>query len=583
MVLLLGVVVVSARYRRGPALLASLLSIAAFDFLFVPPYYTFDVHDGAYLLTFAVMLVVALTMSRLTGQILEHAAESEERARRAGAVAALNAELMEAKRSDDVLATLARHVARAVGGEACTLTPEELDGDPAAWASPARELLAGAPERVVARRAHGDGRTAGLGTTRSADADVLVVPLRTPTRQMGVVVVGPESPDRAPTPAEIATVEALAEHAALAHERAVLAEQRQQARVEAEAERLRSSLLSSLSHDFRTPLATIEGAASGLLEEDGALPPDGRRELAADILEESRRMTRLVANLLNMVRVETGALAVQKSWQPLEEVIGVALLRAGAAARRPHRRGRPAARPPAGADGRAADRAGVHQPAGERRQVHAAGTPIAVTRVARTAVRSAWKWRTAVPGCRRARRSRCSGSSTAARHAGGDGGRGRRSGLGLDHLPRRSSPRTAAASGSSAGAAAGRRSASRLPLTGPAGAGPAPRARARGPRDDRPARCCWWRTRRRCAGSFAPPCAPTATRWWRRPRCGRGWPRRPAAIPTSFCSTWAPRRRRTGRGPPGPPLGRHPHHRDLGPRAGARQGRPRSTSARTTI
>jgi two-component system sensor histidine kinase KdpD len=86
-------------------------------------------------------------------------------------------------------------------------------------------------------------------------------------------------------------------------------------------------LLSSLSHDFRTPLATIEGAASGLLEEDGALPPDGRRELAAGILEESRRMTRLVANLLNMVRVETGALAVQKSWQPLEEVVGVALLR----------------------------------------------------------------------------------------------------------------------------------------------------------------------------------------------------------------------------------------------------------------
>ena len=327
MVLLLGVVVVSARYRRGPALLASLLSIAAFDFLFVPPYYTFDVHDGAYLLTFAVMLVVALTMSRLTGQILEHAAEAEERARRAGAVAALNAELMEAKRSDDVLATLARHVARAVGGEACTLTPEELDGEPAAWASPARELLAGAPERVVARRAHGDGRTAGLGTTRSADAEVLVVPLRTPSRQMGVVVVGPESPDRAPTSAEIATVEALAEQAALALERAVLAEQRQQARVEAEAERLRSSLLSSLSHDFRTPLATIEGAASGLLEEDGALPPEGRRELAADILEESRRMTRLVANLLNMVRVEIGALAVQKSWQPLEEVIGVALLR----------------------------------------------------------------------------------------------------------------------------------------------------------------------------------------------------------------------------------------------------------------
>jgi two-component system sensor histidine kinase KdpD len=326
MVLLLGVVVVSARYPRGPALLASLLSIAAFDFLFVPPYYTFDVHDGAYLLTFAVMLVVAITMTRLTGQILEHAAEAEERAHRAAAVAALNAELMEAKRPAEVLAMLERHVAMAVGGEVCTLTPEQLDGDPAEWPLATRELLAGTSERVVARQVHGDGRTAGLGTAHCADADVLVVPLGAAGRRLGVVAVRPED-DRVASPAEIATVEALAGQATLAHERAVLAEQGSRARAAAEAERLRSSLLSSLSHDFRTPLATIEGAASGLLEEDGALPPDGRRELAASILEESRRMTRLVANLLNMVRVETGALAVQKSWQPLEEVVGVALLR----------------------------------------------------------------------------------------------------------------------------------------------------------------------------------------------------------------------------------------------------------------
>ncbi|HKU59872.1 MAG TPA: DUF4118 domain-containing protein, partial [Gemmatimonadales bacterium] len=141
MVLLLGVVVVSARYPRGPALLASLLSIAAFDFLFVPPYYTFDVHDGAYLLTFAVMLAVALTMTRLTGQILEHAAEADERARRAAAVAALNTELMETERPEDVLATLERHAAAAVGGEACALTPEQLAGDPTDWPAAARELL----------------------------------------------------------------------------------------------------------------------------------------------------------------------------------------------------------------------------------------------------------------------------------------------------------------------------------------------------------------------------------------------------------------------------------------------------------
>src|SRR5438552_12628061 len=114
MLLLLGVVVVAARYRRGPSLLASLLSIAAFDFLFVPPYYTFDVHDAAYLLTFVVMLVVALTMSRLTGVIREHALEAEERERRASAVAALNGDLAGATIHGEVVAILARDVNRAV-------------------------------------------------------------------------------------------------------------------------------------------------------------------------------------------------------------------------------------------------------------------------------------------------------------------------------------------------------------------------------------------------------------------------------------------------------------------------------------
>ena len=327
MVLLLGVVGVASRYRRGPAILASLLSIATFDFLFVPPYYTFDVHDGAYVLTFLVMLAVALTMSRLTGQILEHACEADERACRAAAVAALNAELATATRPAEVLAMLVRHVERAMNGQVCTLAPEELDRDPAAWAPATRELLVTVPESVAARWVHAGGQTAGPGTGRCADSEVLIVPIRMTSRHLGLVAIRPQPPDRVPAPAEVATVEALADQAAPTLERTLLAEQHQQARAEAEAERLRTSLLSSLSHDFRTPLATIEGAASSLLEEDGILPANGRHDLAASILEESRRMARLVSNLLNMIRVETGALAVQKAWQPLEEVLGVALLR----------------------------------------------------------------------------------------------------------------------------------------------------------------------------------------------------------------------------------------------------------------
>jgi two-component system sensor histidine kinase KdpD len=122
-------------------------------------------------------------------------------------------------------------------------------------------------------------------------------------------------------------IEALADQAALALERGQLAERHEQARMEVESERLRTALLSSLSHDLRTPLSSIEGAASSLLEGSDRLSDETRREMAQTILEESRRMTRLVANLLDMVRVETGALAVHKEWQPLEEALGVALVR----------------------------------------------------------------------------------------------------------------------------------------------------------------------------------------------------------------------------------------------------------------
>jgi two-component system sensor histidine kinase KdpD len=122
-------------------------------------------------------------------------------------------------------------------------------------------------------------------------------------------------------------LEALADQAAISLERALLSDRHEQARIAFESEQLRTALLSSLSHDLRTPLGTIEGAASSLLQESGVMSAESQREMAETIVEESRRMTRLVANLLDMVRVESGALTVQKEWQPLEEALGVALLR----------------------------------------------------------------------------------------------------------------------------------------------------------------------------------------------------------------------------------------------------------------
>ncbi|HEU5040321.1 MAG TPA: ATP-binding protein, partial [Gemmatimonadales bacterium] len=181
--------------------------------------------------------------------------------------------------------------------------------------------------RVAARLAYEEGEPAGAGTHRCAEADALAVPVRTPSRKLGVAVVGSGSPGREIDSAKRRTVEALAGAAAAALERSMLAERHDRAVLEVEAERLRTALLSSLSHDLRTPLGTIEGAASSLLHGADTLPDHTRRELSETIVEESHRMGRLVANLLDMVRVETGSLAVRKEWQPLEEALGVALLR----------------------------------------------------------------------------------------------------------------------------------------------------------------------------------------------------------------------------------------------------------------
>jgi two-component system sensor histidine kinase KdpD len=325
MLYLLAVVAVAASTSRGPALVATFLGTAAFDFIFVPPYYTFDVHDTSYFLTFGVMLAVALIMGGLTGRIRAQAAEAEERASRTAALHALDRDLAGIDDPDILVATGARHLGRAVGGEATVvLAGNETRSEPA-W--PTGGVFEDIGTRIALEWALRRGEAAGVGTAHCTEADALALPLRTGTKVMGVVAVRPGHGDPQVTVAARRTAEALAAATAAALERVLLTQTHEQARMEVEGERLRTALLSSLSHDMRTPLGSIEGAASSLIEDSSALPPETRRELAQAILEESRRMNRLVANLLDMIKVESGTLAAQKSWQPLEEPLGVAMLR----------------------------------------------------------------------------------------------------------------------------------------------------------------------------------------------------------------------------------------------------------------
>ena len=326
MVFLLGVALVASRYGRGPTIFVSFLSIALFDFFFVPPRFTFAVSDVGYVLTFGVMLAIALIMSNLTLRIRAQAETARERERRTAALYGMSRELAAIRDQDAIVATAARHVSDTFGAPAQILLPDEARrlrapaGTPPAYPIDEKELS-------VAMWVFEHGRIAGAGTDTLPAAQGLYLPLVASSGIIGALGLQPADPKRFQDPAVQRLLETFSAQAAVALERAMLAERTQREQVEIEAERLRTSLLSSLSHDLRTPLAAITGAASSLLEDRANVPEATRRGLLETILQESQRMSRLIGNLLDMIRVESGALQVQKEWQPLEEPVGVALIR----------------------------------------------------------------------------------------------------------------------------------------------------------------------------------------------------------------------------------------------------------------
>ena len=324
MLYLLGVVVAASRYRQGPAALTSVLSIALFDFAFVPPYYTFSVSDARYGLTFAVMLLVALMMSRLTARIRSQAEASRERERHTATLYALSRDLSSARTSEELIALTLKHVHDTFATDSVLFLPD-AEGrvrpvEPAAYPIDDRES-------GVAQWTYDQRQPAGHGTSTLPAAVALYVPLAVSDRSVGVLGIRPLGRHQFREPGQRRLLDALAGQAAVAFERLTLAERSRRTEVAVEAERLRTTLLSSLSHDLRTPLAAIEGAGTTLLQADGPSGAGARRELAGTIVQESQRMSRLVANLLDMVRVETGALEVQREWLPLSDVAGVALIR----------------------------------------------------------------------------------------------------------------------------------------------------------------------------------------------------------------------------------------------------------------
>lgn len=324
MLFLLAVMVSAARDGARPSVLASVLAIAAFDFVFVPPYYTFAVADASYVFTFGVMLVVALSISRLAARIRGQAEAAREREQHTAALYALSRRLADARNTRELAEAVSGQVRETLAAPATVLLPDEAGGFAALGdgAAAPGDAAPGVAPWVLEH-----GQPAGIGTDTLPGADALYLPITASGRAVGVLRVEVRDQRRARDPIQRQLLDAIADQAGVALERAALSARSEQEKMATQAERLRSSLLSSLSHDLRTPLAGIEGAASALKDGADRLSAEARTELAQTILEEARRMMRLVSNLLEMVRVESGTLQVQREWQSVEEVIGVALLR----------------------------------------------------------------------------------------------------------------------------------------------------------------------------------------------------------------------------------------------------------------
>ena len=317
----LAAIVLAAFGGRNPGLLAAALSVATFNFFFTPPRFTFAVADADHLITFCVMFVVGAATGTLVARLRQTAGVSRQREQRTSALLAFTSNAAAARDIADVAAVVVAHVEDALRAPAVVLVPNARGQlEAVAGLEPLAEQ-----EMAVAQWAHTHGRPAGRGTEMSPDARLLALPLWDGEAAEGVVAVQLDRARRRIDLDARTLLESIARQAAVAIARRRLARTAHDAALRAQTEEMRSSLLSTVSHDLRTPLAIISGLASTLRDGAPNLSTDQRESLEL-IVDEAGRLGTILHNLLAITRVESGA-DLQRDWVPLEEPIGAALAR----------------------------------------------------------------------------------------------------------------------------------------------------------------------------------------------------------------------------------------------------------------
>jgi two-component system sensor histidine kinase KdpD len=307
----------------GPSLLAASLAVVGFDCCFVPPRFTFAVADAHYLSTFAVMFAAGVVISTLVVRLRRQQHDAITREQRTAHLQAFTRDVAAANDLAEVATVLARHLEQTLDVAAAVLVPDDAEGLVAA----AGLMSLAAQETTVARWAFEHREIAGHGTDTLAGAKALCIPLVAGQTAVGVLALQ-RRPGTAPRLGveQRQLVDALARQAALAMARVQFADQAREAVLRARTEELRSALLSMVSHDLRTPLSVITGAATSLVQHGDELTPAARTDLLLTIVEDARRLERVLSNLLQLTRAETG-LEPAREWVPAEEIIGSALTR----------------------------------------------------------------------------------------------------------------------------------------------------------------------------------------------------------------------------------------------------------------
>lgn len=324
--LYLAVVMLAAVFLgRKPAILTSVLSVLTFDFFFVEPHLTFAVSDTQYLLTFAGLLIVGVVISTLITRANEQADAAMRRETETTALYELSRDLAVAIGREDILRIMVQHVERTFGRDVVVLLPNKGENRLEIAAASATLQLPD-DEMAVADWVYRRGEPAGRHTTTLPAATLRYLPLKTAQGTLGVLgVVGPDQKQAHLTTEQRRLMDASAHQAALSLERASLAERARQAEVLQVTEKLQTALLNSVSHELRTPLVSITGALSTLLANKGELSTEAEHVLVENAHEEAERLNRLVGNLLDMTRLEAGALTLRREASDIQDVIGAAL------------------------------------------------------------------------------------------------------------------------------------------------------------------------------------------------------------------------------------------------------------------